>query len=286
MLQGPPVRRAWRAATRRAGRTSSCQRFGVTSTASDRSRGRPAQPPALQRELQDHEEGVGRTTLLTYDGPDLPGARTRTTRASRTGRRPRRSPVPYGAPGEVDENGHGARALRRAEALHVTAPAALPGVRRQPRHAAVVRRGERHADDPHGRSPDPHAAHGDLPGGRGVGGPQPARSARASASCRTFYIYPNGTSPDAVDAQIAESVRKYEEPVWRGWYRAVRLHGGRAAARRGGPGPAAGRARSRSASTNERPAHRRHGRRRQAPGRVVPRESCRSTTSSGSSTGG
>jgi alkanesulfonate monooxygenase SsuD/methylene tetrahydromethanopterin reductase-like flavin-dependent oxidoreductase (luciferase family) len=36
--------------------------------------------------------------------------------------------------------------------------------------------------------------------------------------CRTFYVFPNGTSADEVDARIAESVRRYEEPVWRGWY--------------------------------------------------------------------
>ncbi len=36
--------------------------------------------------------------------------------------------------------------------------------------------------------------------------------------CRTFYVYPNGTRSSEVEARIAESVRKYEEPVWRGWY--------------------------------------------------------------------
>ena len=49
-------------------------------------------------------------------------------------------------------------------------------------------------------------------------GPQPARSARASACAGRSTSIPNGTSSSEVDARIAESVRKYEEPVWRGWY--------------------------------------------------------------------
>lgn len=36
--------------------------------------------------------------------------------------------------------------------------------------------------------------------------------------CRTFYIFPNGTSDDEVRARIRHSVERYESPVWNGWY--------------------------------------------------------------------
>jgi alkanesulfonate monooxygenase SsuD/methylene tetrahydromethanopterin reductase-like flavin-dependent oxidoreductase (luciferase family) len=36
--------------------------------------------------------------------------------------------------------------------------------------------------------------------------------------CRTFYVFPNGTSSAAVDAKIRRSIELYEQPVWRGWY--------------------------------------------------------------------
>ena len=126
-----------------------CQRFGVTSTASDAgdadqrnrllfSENFKIMKKAWAEDLLTLRRARPTRCPYPYDAgiPNWPPAKTITG--------------PYGVPGEVDDNGTMRGHGRRAEALHVTAPAALPGVRRQPRHAAVVRRGERHADDPHG----------------------------------------------------------------------------------------------------------------------------------------
>jgi alkanesulfonate monooxygenase SsuD/methylene tetrahydromethanopterin reductase-like flavin-dependent oxidoreductase (luciferase family) len=56
--------------------------------------------------------------------------------------------------------------------------------------------------------------------------------------CRTFYVFPNGTSSSEVDARIAASVQKYEEPVWRGWYEQFGFMEGARLAGEEGPVPA------------------------------------------------
>lgn len=191
-----------------------CQKFGVTSTNSD-------QGEADQRNrvlFNEHFKIMKlawENDLLTYDGPtyqvpfpyqgipNWPPAETITGQ--------------YGVPGEVDENGtvkglsvvpkpytsphpqlfqaFGASpgTLRWCGEENVT-PTILTGPVENLRNLMnIYIEGAESA----GRSPK---------FGEGIG------------VCRTFYIFPNGTSKDEVRARIQESVAKYEEPVWRGWY--------------------------------------------------------------------
>ena len=124
-----------RAATRPAGRTSS-----ASTSASPRPR-RTSRAPisgtdSCSGALQDHEDGVGqrpaqlqraglRSAVPVREGiPNWPPAsRRRSPTVAGRGRRGR----------------DGAWSLGRAEAVHEPAPAAVPGFRREPEHAQVVR---------------------------------------------------------------------------------------------------------------------------------------------------
>jgi alkanesulfonate monooxygenase SsuD/methylene tetrahydromethanopterin reductase-like flavin-dependent oxidoreductase (luciferase family) len=192
-----------------------CQRFGVTSTASDQSEADQRNRLLFSENFKIMKK-AWTEDLLTYDGPtyqvpypydtgipNWPPAKTITG--------------PYGVPGEVDDEGtvrgmgvvpkpytsphpqlfqaFGASpgTLQWCGEENVT-PTILMGDRQILRQLMEIYQ-------------EGAASSGRNPAfGEGIG------------VCRTFYVYPNGTSPDAVDAQIAQSVRKYEEPVWRGWY--------------------------------------------------------------------
>ena len=81
----------------------------------------------------------------------------------------------------------------------------------------MVRRGERHADDPHGPDGDLKSLCEVYIQGAESAGRHPSLG-EGIGVCRTFYIYENGTSQDEIDARIRASVERYEEPVWKGWY--------------------------------------------------------------------
>ena len=215
-----------------------CQRFGVTSTASDGGDADQRNRLLFSENFKIMKKAWARGPAHLRR-PDVPGPLP--VRPGIPNWPPAQDDHagPTASPGEVDDDGTIRGHRRRAEALHVTAPAAVPGVRRQPRHAAVVRRGERHPDDPHGRSPRSSSSswrstrRAPRPRGR-----NPALG-EGIGVCRTFYVVPERHEPGrGRRADRAERAQVRGAGVAR-LVRAVRLHGGRAAARRGGsrPGP-------------------------------------------------
>ena len=212
-----------------------CQRFGVTSTASDGSEADQRNRLLFSENFKIMKKAWAKD-LLTYDGPTYK--------------------VPY--PLEGIPNWPPAKTItgrvRRARARSTTtarckgvsvvpkpytsaAPAALPGVRRQPGHAPVVRRGERHADDPHGADRDAAScsARSTSEGAR-VGRARHPRSARASASAGRSTSSRTARAQDASTRRSARACGTLRGAGVARLVRAVRLHGGVAAARRGGPG--------------------------------------------------
>lgn len=191
-----------------------CQRFGVTSTASDAS-----EADTRNRLLFTENFAIMKKAwaedLLTYDGPtyQVPypreGIPNWLPTESITGR--------YGTPGEVDENGtiKGVSVVPRPH----TSPhpqlfqafGASPGTLRWCGEEDVTPTILMGSHDMLRQLMEIYqegaAARGRSPGlGEGIG------------VCRTFYVYPNGTSDDEVRARIRRSVELYEAPVWHGWY--------------------------------------------------------------------
>lgn len=191
-----------------------CQRFDVTSTASDQS-----EADQRNRLLFSENFAIMKKAwtedLLTYDGPtykipyptegipNWPPAQTITGR--------------YGVPGEVDENGtiKGVGVVPKP----YTSPhpqlfqafGASPGTLRWCGEEDVT----------------PTILMGSLTKLRALmeiyleGAASRGRHPRFGEGigvCRTFYVYPNGTPADEVRARIRRSVELYEQPVWRGWY--------------------------------------------------------------------
>ncbi|AEA26073.1 LLM class flavin-dependent oxidoreductase [Pseudonocardia benzenivorans] len=190
------------------------QRFNVTSTASDQS-----EADQRNRLLFSENFAIMKKAwtedLLTYDGPTykipypVEGIPNWPPAATITGK--------YGVPGEVDENGtvkgvgivpkpytsphpqlfqaFGASpgTLRWCGEEDVT-PTILMGSMTKLRALMEI-----YQEGAASRGRHPRF-------GEGIG------------VCRTFYVFPNGTPQDEVDAKIRRSVELYEEPVWRGWY--------------------------------------------------------------------
>lgn len=191
-----------------------CQRFGVTSTASDKSEA-DQRNRLLFNENFTIMKAAWANDLLQYDGPtyqvpypyegipNWPPSRTITGA--------------YGHPDEVDENG------------------TVKGVSVVPRPYS----------DPH---PQLFQAFGASPGtlqwcgeenvtptilmgslvkleqlmeiyveGAESRGRHP-KFGEGIGVCRTFYVYPNGTSDDEVRSRIRRSVELHQKPVWNGWY--------------------------------------------------------------------
>lgn len=191
-----------------------CQRFGVTSTASDQSEA-DQRNRLLFNENFKIMKAAWANDLLQYEGPtyQVPypyeGIPNWPPAGTITGA--------YGHPGEVDENG------------------TIKGVTVVPRPYS----------DPH---PQLFQAFGASPGtlrwcgeenvtptilmgsltkleqlmqiyieGAESRGRHP-RFGEGIGVCRTFYVYPNGTSDDEVRARIRRSVELHQKPVWNGWY--------------------------------------------------------------------
>jgi alkanesulfonate monooxygenase SsuD/methylene tetrahydromethanopterin reductase-like flavin-dependent oxidoreductase (luciferase family) len=191
-----------------------CQKYGVTSTASDQSE-------ADQRNRLLFSENfkimkmAWENDLLQYNGPTyqvpFPFAGIQGWPPADTITRP------YGVPGEVDENGtlKGLSVVPRP----YTAPhpqlfqafGASPGTLRwcgeedvtptilMGSHEKLRQLMEIFIEGANSRGRNPAF-------GEGIG------------VCRTFYVYPNGTPEDEVRARIRRSVELYEKPVWDGWY--------------------------------------------------------------------
>jgi alkanesulfonate monooxygenase SsuD/methylene tetrahydromethanopterin reductase-like flavin-dependent oxidoreductase (luciferase family) len=192
-----------------------CQRFEVTSTASDGSDADQRNRLLFSENFKIMKK-AWTEDLLTYDGPtyqvpfpydagipNWPPAETITG--------------PYGVPGEVDDQGtirgmgvvpkpytsphpqlfqaFGASpgTLTWCGEENVT-PTILMGPMEKLRSLCEV----------YIEGAESRGRHPSLGEGIGV--------------CRTFYIYENGTSQDEVRARIRASVERYEQPVWTGWY--------------------------------------------------------------------
>jgi alkanesulfonate monooxygenase SsuD/methylene tetrahydromethanopterin reductase-like flavin-dependent oxidoreductase (luciferase family) len=191
-----------------------CQRFDVTSTASDQSAADQRNRLLFNENFKIMKK-AWTEDLLTYDGPTYkipyPTEGIPNWPPSDTITRP------YGQPGEVDENGtvkgacvvpkpytsphpqlfqaFGASpgTLQWCGEENVT-PTILMGSLEKLRQLIEIYVA---AAESRGRSPR---------FGEGIG------------VCRTFYVFPNGTPENEVRARIRRSVELYEEPVWRGWY--------------------------------------------------------------------
>jgi alkanesulfonate monooxygenase SsuD/methylene tetrahydromethanopterin reductase-like flavin-dependent oxidoreductase (luciferase family) len=191
-----------------------CQRFDVTSTASDASEADQRNRLLFSENFAIMKKAWAED-LLTYDGPtyQVPypreGIPNWPPAESITG--------VYGTPGEVDENGtiKGVSVVPRP----YTSPhpqlfqafGASPGTLRWCGEEDVT----------------PTILMGSLDVLRQLmeiymeGAASRGRSPRLGEGigvCRTFYVYPNGTPDDEVRARIRRSVELYENPVWHGWY--------------------------------------------------------------------
>jgi alkanesulfonate monooxygenase SsuD/methylene tetrahydromethanopterin reductase-like flavin-dependent oxidoreductase (luciferase family) len=191
-----------------------CQRFGVTSTASDQSEA-DQRNRLLFSENFKIMKAAWENDLLTYDGPtyqvpypregipNWPPAKTITGA--------------YGTPGEVDEDGtiKGVSVVPRPYTTPhpqlFQAFGASPGTLRwcgEENVTPTILMGPlpklRQLLEIYIEGAETRGRHPKLGEGIGV--------------CRTFYIYENGISEDEVRARIRRSVERYEQPVWRGWY--------------------------------------------------------------------
>jgi alkanesulfonate monooxygenase SsuD/methylene tetrahydromethanopterin reductase-like flavin-dependent oxidoreductase (luciferase family) len=191
-----------------------CQRFGVTSTASDQSEA-DQRNRLLFSENFKIMKAAWENDLLTYDGPtyqvpypregipNWPPAKTITGA--------------YGTPGEVDEDGtiKGVSVVPRPYTTPhpqlFQAFGASPGTLRwcgEENVTPTILMGPlpklRQLLEIYIEGAETRGRHPKLGEGIGV--------------CRTFYIYENGISEDEVRARIRQSVERYEQPVWRGWY--------------------------------------------------------------------
>jgi alkanesulfonate monooxygenase SsuD/methylene tetrahydromethanopterin reductase-like flavin-dependent oxidoreductase (luciferase family) len=191
-----------------------CQRFGVTSTASDQSEADQRNRLLFSENFKIMKR-AWQDDLLRYDGPtyQVPfpyeGIPNWPPAASVTGR--------YGVPGEVDANGtvKGVSVVpkpyTRPHPQLFQAFGASPGTLQwcgeedvTPTILTGPVENLRSLCEIYLRAAESRGRHPKLGEGIGV--------------CRTFYVFPNGTSADRVDAEIRRSVELYEQPVWRGWY--------------------------------------------------------------------
>lgn len=191
-----------------------CQRFGVTSTASDQSDA-DQRNRLLFNENFKIMKAAWANDLLTYDGPtyQVPypreGIPNWPPAATITGS--------FGTPGEVDDQGtiRGVSVVPRP----YTSPhpqlfqafGASPGTLRwcgeenvtptilMGSHQKLAALMNIYIEGAESKGRHPRF-------GEGIG------------VCRTFYIFENGTSDDEVRARIRASVDRYEKPVWVGWY--------------------------------------------------------------------
>jgi alkanesulfonate monooxygenase SsuD/methylene tetrahydromethanopterin reductase-like flavin-dependent oxidoreductase (luciferase family) len=191
-----------------------CQRFGVTSTASDQSDA-DQRNRLLFNENFKIMKAAWENDLLTYDGPtyqvpypkegipNWPPAQTITGR--------------YGVPGEVDDAGtvKGVSVVpgpyTRPHPQLFQAFGASPGTLRwcgeenvTPTILAGPLERLRQLMEIYIEGAESAGRHPRFGEGIGV--------------CRTFYIFDNGLSSDEVRARIRAGVERYEQPVWRGWY--------------------------------------------------------------------
>ncbi len=191
-----------------------CQRFGVTSTASDQSEADQRNRLLFSENFKIMKR-AWQDDLLRYDGPtyQVPfpyeGIPNWPPAESVTGR--------YGVPGEVDANGtvKGVSVVpkpyTRPHPQLFQAFGASPGTLQwcgeedvTPTILTGPVENLRSLCEIYLRAAESRGRHPKLGEGIGV--------------CRTFYVFPNGTSADRVDAEIRRSVELYEQPVWRGWY--------------------------------------------------------------------
>ncbi|MEA2322290.1 MAG: hypothetical protein QOD81_2140 [Solirubrobacteraceae bacterium] len=191
-----------------------CQRFGVTSTASDQSEA-DQRNRLLFSENFKIMKAAWENDLLTYDGPtyQVPypreGIPNWPPAATITG--------PYGTPGEVDDDGtiKGVTVVPKPySAPHpqlFQAFGASPGTLQWCGEENVTPTILMGSMEKLKALLDIYVAGAESRGrhpkfGEGIG------------VCRTFYIYENGMSSGEVNARIREGVERYEQPVWRGWY--------------------------------------------------------------------
>jgi alkanesulfonate monooxygenase SsuD/methylene tetrahydromethanopterin reductase-like flavin-dependent oxidoreductase (luciferase family) len=191
-----------------------CQRFDVTSTASDQSAA-DQRNRLLFSENFKIMKAAWANDVLTYDGPTykvpypLEGIPNWPPSKTITG--------VYGAPGEVDENGTIKGVCVVPKPYTQPHPQLFQAFGASP--GTLLWCGEENVTptilmgpmetlkslcEVYIQGAESAGRHPSL--GQGIG------------VCRTFYIYENGTSQDEIDARIRASVERYEEPVWKGWY--------------------------------------------------------------------
>lgn len=191
-----------------------CQRFGVTSTASDQSDA-DLRNRLLFTENFNIMKKAWANDLLTHDGPTykipfpLEGIPNWPPASTITG--------PYGVPGEVDEHGtiKGVSVVPKPYTLphpqlfqaFGASPSTLKWCGEEDVTPTILQGPVENLKKLIDIYMEAAATRGRHPKfGEGIG------------VCRTFYICENGMSADAVKAQVRRSVELYEEPVWRGWY--------------------------------------------------------------------
>ncbi|MQA12684.1 MAG: LLM class flavin-dependent oxidoreductase [Pseudonocardiaceae bacterium] len=191
-----------------------CQRFGVTSTASDQSEA-DQRNRLLFSENFKIMKAAWANDLLQYDGPtyQVPypyeGIPNWPPSATITG--------PYGHPDEIDDNGtvKGVsvvpRPYTKPHPQLFQAFGASPGTLQwcgEENVTPTILMGSlvklKQLMEVYVEGAESRGRHPKLGEGIGV--------------CRTFYIYPNGTSDDEVRARIRRSCELHQQPVWNGWY--------------------------------------------------------------------
>ncbi len=191
-----------------------CQRFGVTSTASDASDADQRNKLLFVENFKIMKKAWAED-LLTYDGPtyQVPypkeGIPNWPPAVTTTGK--------YGVPGEVDEHGT-IKGVGVVPKPYTTphpqlfqafgaSPSTLQWCGEEDVTPTILNgpvENLRKLIDIYMEGAASKGRHPKFGEGIGV--------------CRTFHVVPNGTSPEDTRAQILRAVELYEEPVWSGWF--------------------------------------------------------------------
>ena len=192
-----------------------CQRFGVTSTASDQSEADQRNRLLFSENFKIMKKAWAEE-LLTWDGPtykvpspldgipDWPPAATITSR--------------YGAPGEIADDGHTVRGVSVVPKPYTTPhPPLFQAFGASPPTIEWCGENDVVPTILFGAVERIHELLGIYRAAHAAQGREVAIGERVGV-CRTFHIVEGVRGQDAVRAELLRRAELWEAPVWRGWY--------------------------------------------------------------------